>query len=718
MNAEPAVTLSVTKRAGANIIDVSDAIKATVATQSEAWPDGIEYRILADQSINIRNMITELQNNIFTALLLVVGVLLFFMGTRNSLFVALAIPLSMLISFGILQALGFTLNMVVLFSLILALGMLVDNAIVVVENIYRHLELGYSRIDAAIKGTREVAVAIAASTATTVAAFFPMVFWGGIMGEFMGYLPKTVIIVLISSLFVAICILPVATSRLMRTVDTDQTGQASESNTAREGSLRWRIMNGYKTLLTASIRYRYVSAGMGVAALIGTFIIYGSLNHGTELFPSVEPNRAVINLRAPVGTELDWTDQVTRRIETHLAKHPNVDVWTAESGVSGDAFIGSSNSANEARITVDFLPHATMAQPEETPRVESTFDTIQTLREQVSDIPGVEITVEKEEMGPPVGADIEVIVIGPEFHAVGKYIQRFKRDLANIEGVTEIADDYRVNRPELALRTDRGAAKRIGVSSGVIGNTIRTAIAGTKATTVRERDRETDVVVQLAPEFRDDVQSILSLRLPGREDTSPDTFPVPISAVASYEMAGGTGSIRHIDQDLAVSITADVPDGYNINAVQQAVANRLELYKTGEVHADEQATYDASEIAELTLPNGFHVKMTGSTDEQKETEAFLSWAFLIAIALITIILVTQFDSIAIPGIILGTVVLSLIGVLWGLIITGTPFGIMMTGIGIISLAGVVVNNAIVLLDYVKQLRNRGSRSKRHWCKPE
>ena len=709
MNGVPAVSLSVTKRAGSNIVDIADEIKAIVEAHTPKWPEGVYHRVLADQSTDIRNMVTELQNNILTALILVITVLLFFMGTRNSLFVALAIPFSMLISVSLLQLLGFTLNMVVLFSLILALGMLVDNAIVVVENIYRHLELGYSRIDAAIKGTQEVAVAIAASTATTVAAFFPMIFWGGIMGEFMGYLPKTVIIVLISSLFVAICIIPVAASRLMRPVKNGPIEQTGEALTAQQGSLRWRIMMAYKRTLQFSIRFRYASAGLGALALLITMVIYGFANHGTELFANVEPNRAIITVRASEGTELAWTDKVTRQIESILAKESNVDVWVAESGVTGDALGGSSNSTNKAKITVDFQPHQTMAQSHQTPRGESTFTTIKRIREAVSVIAGAEISVEKEEMGPPVGPDIEVIVSGKSFHEVGQYVQRIKRDLGSIEGITEISDNYQVNRPELALRTHRGAAKRVGVSSAVIGNTLRTAVAGTKATTIREGENETDVVVQLAPEYRQDVQSVLSLTLPGREDTSPDTFPIPLSAVASYEMSGGTGPIHHTDQDLAIAIRADVPDNFNTNEIQMLVEQRLEFYRTGIQQGEDTAfTEPLPQHSGLQLPPGFDIQMSGATDDQEETVAFLLWAFGIAIALITIILVTQFDSIALPLIIMGTVVLSLIGVFWGLLLTGTPFGVMMTGIGVISLAGIVVNNAIVLLDYVKQLRKKGA----------
>ena len=257
------------------------------------------------------------------------------------------------------------------------------------SKIYRHLELGYSKTDAAVKGTKEVAVAIAASTATTIAAFFPMVFWGGIMGEFKGYLPKTVIIVLLSSPFVAIFILPVATSKMMRAVKTSSPVEQNTALRLEEGTVRYTIMMAYRSVLVFSIRYRYLSAGIGVATLLFTFVVYGFFNHGTELFANVEPNRARVQVQLPDGTELARTDEVTRQVEAFIAANKNVDVWTAESGVSGDAFVGSNNTANAARITVDFLPHPTMAKPGERPRFESTFNTIKTLRDDVSVIPGL-----------------------------------------------------------------------------------------------------------------------------------------------------------------------------------------------------------------------------------------------------------------------------------------------------------------------------------------
>ncbi len=246
-----------------------------------------------------------------------------------------------------------------------------------------------------------------------------------------------------------------------------------------------------------------------------------------------------------------------------------------------------------------------------------------------------------------------------------------------------MSDDYRVGRPEMRLRIDRGAAKRVGASTRAVAGTVRTAVAGTKASTLRDGEEEHDIVVELAPEFREDLQAVLGLRIDGREDTSPDTFPVPLSTVASYELVGGAGAIHHIDQDLVVSITGDVIDGYNAVEVQTAVL---------------------AYIDEAELPAGYHLELGGSNDEQAETGAFLGQAFLIALALIFGVLVYQFNSFMVPLIVMASVILSLVGVLWGLVITGTPFGIMMTGLGVISLAGIVVNNAIVLLDYVQQLR--------------
>ncbi|MCB9680110.1 MAG: efflux RND transporter permease subunit [Alphaproteobacteria bacterium] len=685
MDGKPSVTVSVKKRAGSNMLEIADAVRAVVAEQSATWPPGVTYAVLGDQSENVDAMVNDLQNNIITALLLVVGVLMVFMGVRNSMLVAFAIPMSMMASFLAIQGLGYTLNMVVLFALILALGMLVDNGIVVVENIYRHLEMGKSRIDAAIDGTNEVAIAVTASTATTVAAFFPMVFWTGIMGGFMGYLPKTVIIVLTASLLVALFALPVVAAQTMvATVKTDADDDDKPIDTeALSGTMR-----GYVSVLDLAIRHRYLSLVGGLVTLIGSFVAYGFLNHGIEFFPATQPDRATVAVRLPEGADLEATDTVVRAIERILDDVPNIDTYVAEVGVSGSGrpIDGSTNAANQARITVDFLPAPDKAEDDETPRVEPTTLTMMRIRGAVSLIPGAEITVDQQEMGPPVGDPISVEVAGKDFHEVGAAAQALMRELSHIKGTADLKTDYRVGRPELRLRVDRGAAKRVGVSTQAIGGAIRTAIAGTEASALRDGEDEYDIIVGLAPEYRDDLQKILDLRLPGREDTSPSTFPVPLSAVASYEVAGGAGTIKHVDQDLVVTITGDVVDKDQEAMVRQEVADFLETW---------------------TPPHGITASIGGAADEQAAAAAFLGWAFMLAVALILIVLVAQFDSLTMPAIILFTVVLSLVGVLWGLILTGTAFGIIMTGIGVISLAGVVVNNAIVLLDYVEQLRARG-----------
>ena len=677
MNGTPAVTVGITKRAGANIVDIADAVKLLVAGSAKDWPAGVEHRVLADQSKQIRDMVSELENNIFTALILVVAVLLFSLGIRTSLFVAMAIPLSMLLAFVMIDLFGMTLNMVVLFSLILALGMLVDNGIVIVENIYRHAEEGKDPFQASVDGTKEVALAVTASTATTVAAFLPLVFWTGIMGQFMSYLPKTVIIVLVSSLLVALVVLPVATALLM-----------PKNRAGFEAPTRGPILAAYKAVLEWSIRRRYISAFAGFASLVLTFMAYGKLNHGTEFFPETEPDRATIAVRAPDGTDLEATDRIVRQVEGVLVQLENVDVYVAETGVSGsgDPMAGSQGAANQARITVDFLPAASNALDGEKVRVEPSTYTIDTIRAAVAKIPGAKVTVEKERMGPPVGSPIAVEVAGDDFDTVGAKAQILRRALGNVPGATDLTDNYKVGRPEMTLRIDRGTAKRVGASTRDIASAVRTAVAGTKVSTLRDGDDEFDILVTVAPRYASNLQQVLALRIPGKEDTSPDTFAVPLATVASFELTGGSGAIQHIDQDLVVTIQGDVAEGFNENTVRAGVQEQL-------------ASWEGA--------GGTTVRLGGANDEQQSTIAFLSRAFLIALFLIALVLVTQFNSFTRPAVVLASVVLSLVGVLWGLVFTATPFGIMMTGIGVISLAGVVVNNAIVLLDYVEQLRRNG-----------
>ncbi len=679
MNGQPAVSIAVKKRTGSNILEIAESVKKVATEHSKSWPEGVEFRVLGDESRFIRDIVGELENGIITALILVVGIIVFFLGIRNSLFIAVSIPLSMLLGMVVIWTLGITLNMIVLFSLILALGMLVDNGIVLVENIYRHLEEGKSLYEASVQGANEVALAVTASTMTTVAAFVPLLFWTGIMGQFMGYLPKTVVIILLCSLVVALFVLPVLTSTLMRSRPVAAGGKRDRDSAT---------MAAYRSLLEWCIRHRYATTGLMLATLVGTVVAYGELGTGLEFFPDVEPDRATITVRAPDGTDVESTDRIVRRVEAIVAREPNVDVYVAETGVAASGhFGGAQSAANQARLTIDFLPHRTKAKPGDEVRTEDTRQTIDRLRHAVQEIPGAEIVVEKERMGPPVGEPVAVEVSGEDFHEVGRIASQVRRDIAAVPGVTDLSDNYRVGRPEMRIEIDRGAAKRIGASTQRVAGTIRTAVAGNVASKLRDGEDEYDIRVELSPEYRNDLQSILALRVPG-DSAGPGTPAVPLSAVASYDLAGGSGSIRHIDQDLVVTIAGDVEEGFNEDSVRQAVKQRLDELQPN-------------------LPGGYHLRLGGADDEQQKTQLFLRNAFLVSIALIALVLVSQFNRYDLPLIILFSVILSLVGVLWGLIITRTPFGVVMTGLGVISLAGVVVNNAIVLLDYVEKLKEWG-----------
>ena len=676
MNSTPSISLAIQKRVGENIIDIATQSRQVVAEASKDWPEGVEYGLLADQSREIENMVSELENNILSGLILVVMVVLLFMGFRNSWFVGLAIPLSMFVSFMVIQAMGMTLNMVVLFSLILALGMLVDNAIVIVENIYRHVEEGKTLQDASVDGVSEVAIPVATSTLTTVLAFAPMLFWEGIIGEFMGFLPKTLIIVLTSSLLVALVVIPTATSRWMKRAATKV-----EAPDERSG-LYGLMMNTYQRVLEWSIDHRYISAGVGAACLIGTFVVYGAMNHGTEFFPETEPNRAIVQVTAPHGTNIESTDEVARRIEQVIMSEGDVDTVITEVGVASgsDGFgFGSSSTPHSARLTVDFKPSANKARDDEDPRVGSTYAIIDRVRESSQDAVGVDIAVDKIQEGPPVGLPIAVEITGPDFHELGRLAAEFRRDLRSVDGVVDISDDYRVGRPEMRFTVDRAAAKRVGANTSTVATTVRTAVAGSKASVLREGADEYDITVELDPAYKHDISSVLSLRVPGR-----DNLMVPLSTLASWEARGGSGSIKHLDREKIVTVSADVQGAPVFEA--QATVNQM--------------------LSDWDLPEGYEARMGGANEEAQKAAAFLMQAFLIAVCLIFLVLVTQFNSVMRPFIILASVVLSLIGVLWGLLITGTPFGIMMTGIGVISLAGVVVNNAIVLLDYIELCRTR------------
>jgi len=658
------ITVSVQKRVGANILDVADRVKAIVGEARKRAPAGTKFEITLDQSKDIRAMVADLENNIFSGLVLVVAVLVLFMGWRTSLIVALAIPMSMLISFAAIQALGYTLNMVVLFSLILALGMLVDNAIVIVENIFRHTEQGYGRIAAAMKGTAEVAWPVIASTATTVAAFSPLLFWPDTIGDFMKYVPITVIIVLSSSLFVAMVISP--------SVCSLAAGGRRHSHERREG----RFIRGYRKLLDSSLHHWPVTLSLACLLLAALVIVYIRRGGGVELFPDIDPRRAIVNIRAPQGTNITETDRLARIVEGRVQPYRPRDVEhlvTNVGSAGGAMFGGGTSGPHIANLTIMFHDYEK--------RKRSSAEAVKEIRQSLLGIPGAEIKVEKEKKGPPTGAPVTVRIIGEEFAELQRLSELAMKLIADVPGLVNLRSDLEAARPEIVFRPDRVRAMQLGVNTLVIGQFLKTAIFGRKVGTYRQFNEDYDITVRLPLSQRTRIENLLRLRVPNSAGAS-----VPLSSLGTFDYKGGFGTINRVDQKRVVTVTAD-NEGRLAEDVLKDVQKRL----TGG----------------LELPPGYRIEYAGQKKEQAKTSAFLSKAFVVAILLIVMILVAQFNTLSVPLIIMTTVVLSTIGVFAGLLINNVPFGVIMTGIGVISLAGVVVNNAIVLLDYTRRLQRRG-----------
>ncbi len=817
LDGRSSITLVVKKRVGENIVEIAQRVKVVLDEASKLVPGGVSFVLTSDQSDAIGNMVRDLENNIFSGLVLVVLVLLLFMGLRSSVIVASAIPMSMLISFAVLQAMGITLNMVVLFSLILALGMLVDNAIVIVENVYRHRQMGYGPVKAAMMGTREVAWPVITSTATTVAAFAPMLFWPGIMGEFMRYLPMTVIVVLVSSLFVAMVINPVICSVF---------GGSGEGE-KREGF----VLRGYRRLLHSALEHRVITSIVAILVLISVFVIFGRRNSGVELFPEVDPKQAVISLRFPQGTNIDHTDAVTRRVEKAVEEfrtdpntgHTLIDHIQANVGSGGYDFFGSAGGSHVANVTMIFPDFEDRHDVNQSGRV------IKQVREALGGIPGCELKVEAMDEGPPTGDPVSVRIIGRDLDTLERYSDRVQELIASTPNLVGMRSDLESARPELLFRVDRERAARLRLNTAAIAQFLQTAILGSDVADFREFNDDYDIVVRLPADQRIHLEDLLRLRIP-----SMTGQPVPLSSVGRFIYTPGLGTIHRINQKRVVTVSGD-KDGRESNAILQDVQNRLHPLGPGRLEpgdltdanailaqldpdapgersavarrlwekmgwfqarrikpsfdkaridsADRNALVDvlnemlpapdlfrpadyegltldpqARELRKridralqagpmhelivglglaeplvseqavtrfnrlvlqaawppavvdrprLVLEPGYRIEYAGEKEESDKAQSFLFQAFVFAILAIVCILVTQFNTLSAPLIIMTTVILSMIGVLIGLMVFDLKFGIIMTGVGVISLAGVVVNNAIVLLDYTRQLQRRG-----------
>ena len=727
LDESPVITLGVKKRTGENILETYDRVSAILDDALPTLPPTTTYKITNDQSKDVKNMVSSLENNIISGLILVIGVLLFFLGVRNASFVGISIPLSMFLSFIILSALGITMNMIVLFSLILALGMLVDNAIVVVENIYRYLEDGYDNFESAKKGTGEVAGPIIAGTATTLAAFFPMIFWPGTVGEFMGYLPKTLIITLSSSLFVGLIINPVICALFM-TIDGD-TNKAQLTKRGKQilysmlalvllvlvlssfvtwtmlivlGALLWILnkyvlaptgkwwqaeglnvfIGTYENSLVWALNNRLKTVGIAFFVLIMSFVVLGVFNPGTEFFPEDIPPRDVyVQIETPVGSDVEFTrsfvDKVAERVK-NIPQASDINTILAVSGaaISSDPAGGGGNSTHKGTVAINFVDYEL--------REGDIFEAMEYMRNDLNGvIAGAKITVEKPQDGPPTGPPINLEISGPDMTELTRIsndvLSALEADsiFAKMDGLeTDLPD----SRPEIRVEVDREKAGLYELNTNMIGMTVRQAINGVEASKFRDGKEEYEIVVRLAKEYRDDLSTLSDLTV------FHEGIQIPLSEVASWEISDGFGGIRHKESERVITVSADVRSGYQSNAVLAEAQQVLARYLDG-------------------LPPGYNYEWTGQQQEQDESFAFLGRAFLIAVFLIAFILVSQFNSIVKPVIILSSVVMSTAGVFYGLVTFQMAFGLM-AFLGLISLAGVVVNNAIVLIDYVDILRTR------------
>lgn len=714
LDGQSAVNLAVKKRSGENIIEISRAVDQIIAESRQTWPSGTQITKVMDKAKDIEQMVADLENNILSGLVLVVVVIFFAMGIRNAILVSLAIPFSMFLTFIMLYLMGVTLNMVVLFSLTLALGMLVDNAIVIIENIYRFMEQGASRVEAAMKATSEVAYPVIGSTLTTLAAFSPMLFWPGIMGEFMSYLPLTLIVTLSSSLFVALVINPALASLFIKV--KGEVRQVTHDGAAFEQpvAMDTRLLKAYGRTLSFALKKPYVILGFSICTLIlmiqGWLLVIG-LEKPVEFFPEIEPKGMYVNVEVPEGADLDYIDRVMKRVEMAVAGADQQviasDAFTQSdyrkalepkeyTDASGNVYSGPSDLENIKNLYIkgvvsagpgsSFDPnapnHVGVRFIDLQDRHRSTHETVDDIRDRVENIAGGKITIAMEEEGPPTGAPINIEIAGDDFAVLGSIAKKIKSVLADIPYVKDVQDDFSEGTPSVKVIVDRQKAALFGLTTDNIGFALKTAYNGLDVSSYREGSDDYDITVQLAEGDRKVVDVLNELIIP-----APTGVLVPLSTVAKFQFAGSIGDITRINNERVVTVKANVDETKTTGPVTRAKAEEL--------------------LASYHLPSGYSIKFTGEFEFQQESEQFLSKAFVIALLIIFLILVAMFNSVGQPFLIMSSVILSLGGAFLGLMLFQQPFGIIMTGVGVISLAGVVVNNAIVLIDYTNKLLERG-----------
>jgi multidrug efflux pump len=726
------VSVQVIKKSGENLLDATDQIFQILdqVKASGELPAEMTVTLTNDQSEMIRMQLSNLENSMIMGVIFVILVLFYFLGTRNALFVGLAIPMSMFLSFIVLNSLGFKVNLIVLFSLILALGLLVDNAIVVVENIYRYVDSGLPPFEAAKRAVGEIALPIITSTATTLAAFLPLAFWGGITGEFMKNLPITLIIVLTSSLFVALVIIPVFSATFIK-VGPDRKNNMPNvkrgliiavSLIATGGLMYIPGWNSIATLalifgiigLLNTLFFRKAEAWFQdvflawldqiyartlkfalrrwnpVFFFTGTFFLliltvgfFSARDVNVIFFPENEPSYINIIAELPIGTDVTATNEFMKELEKDVEEviepyRSIVKSVLTTVGVGTGQF-EAGNNPNEALTTVSFVEY----------EFRDGVNTSLVLRELTDKLlnryPGVMLSIEKDQNGPPAGDPVSIEISGDEFDELVMITDSVLQaiDDAVIIGMEGLSMDLTLGKPELLISLDRDKLRRYGLSTQQVANTLRTALFGREISNFKVGEDEYPINMRLKEEYRYNSSSLLNIGISYVENGQ--TIRIPLSAVADVEYRSTYGSVRRKDMKRVITLSSNVIEGYNATRINQQLATVLEQFD---------------------FPEGYSYTFGGEQEEQRESMAFLMQAMLIALSLILLILVTQFNSVVKPAIILVSVLFSTIGVFGGIATFKMDFVVVMTGIGIVSLAGIVVNNAIVLIDYIELLKKK------------
>lgn len=728
------ITLSVVKRSGENLIAASDKVVDIVKTlQKTKWPADLRVELTGDQSEQTRTTLHDLINTIIIGFILVTFILMFFMGSTNAFFVAMSVPLSMFVAFLFMPMIGFTLNMIVLFGFLLALGIVVDDAIVVIENTHRIYENGKRDIVTSAKmAAGEVFLPVLSGTLTTLAPFIPLAFWPGIIGKFMFFLPVTLIITLTASLLVAYIINPVFAVRFMKPHHPEQhnprkglkvtaaifialaviffisgnVGMGTFTLLALVLNILNRfwlhgviikfqtktwpaIQERYKRLLTWALHRPWTMMGSTVGLFIISIVMIAVRNGGVSFFPTADPNFVFVYANLPIGTNQAYTDSITKIVEQRVysvigENNPLVKsvISNVGVGVTDPQDEDQGYYANKSKVSVAFVPFGDREG-------KSTLVYLDKLRAAVKGIPGAEITVAQEQGGPPVGKPVSIEITGDNLDdliATSKSLKVFL-DTKKIEGIEELRSDLQDNKPQVSFVIDRERANREGISTGQIGGEVNMAVLGREVSKYRDVNDEYKIMLRLQDDQRNNVDLLKNLKILYRDMAMGGAIrDVPLNSFADIKYDNTYGSIKRKNQKRIVTLSSNVLTGFNENAVVAQVQNELKNFK---------------------MPNGVDVRFAGSQEEQQETGAFLGNALLISLGLIFLILVTQFNSVSKPLIILTEIVFSMIGVFLGFSIFKMEFSIVMTGIGIVALAGIVVRNGILLVEFTDLLMAQG-----------